>query len=667
MIKNYANKVMDYEYNAFMTLMNVSVSKHLFDEHFTVLWANDYFYDLIGYSKEEYESLFHNHVDAYYKDDPESVAYMSQIILDAYQKNESGYEFECPMHIKGGGTAWIRVTGRFTDEVFEGIPVIYTIYTDITKLKELQLEMEAQSKKLTAALAEAEQANRAKSDFLSRMSHDIRTPMNAIIGMTDIAHAYTNDPAKVHDCLKKISSSSQHLLGLINDVLDMSKIESGNMVLNMENTSLPYVLESVVSIMQPVFKTKNQEFSVRLHNVRHEDLLCDPLRLRQIFINVLSNASKFTPENGIITFDVEEIALSEDAQTVHFCFTITDSGTGIDPEFLPHIFDAFTRQQDSRVDKTEGSGLGMAITKKLTDLFGGSVRVESQVGKGSTFYVDLPMKVIEQNKQQMVYEGLKLLVVDDDQIACEYLVQTLKDLGITAEWADSGAAAVNQICQAHNESAGFDMVLLDWKMPGMDGVQTASAIREKAGDNLPILIASAYDWVDIQQEAMACGVDGFLQKPLFKSTLSWGIQNFVLRQGTLQNKPAIHSFDGKRLLLAEDNQLNIEIAEELLIGMGAIVETTHDGDETIAHFAQSPQGYYDLILMDIQMPKVNGYEAARQIRSMSRPDAQTIPILAMTADAFAEDVIAAKAAGMNSHIAKPLDALTMNREISKYL
>lgn len=357
MIKDYANKVMDYEYNTFMTAMNVSVSKHLFDEHFTVLWANDYFYALIGYAKDEYEALYHNHVDEYYKDDPDSVALMTQIIMAAYEGQEPGYEFECPMRTKSGKTAWIRVTGRFTDELFEGVPVIYTIYTDITKLKELQQQMELQSEQLTSALKMAEKANRAKSDFLSQMSHDIRTPMNAIIGMTNIAAMHMDDPPKVRDCLKKISSSSQHLLGLINDVLDMSKIESGNIALHLENMSLPSVLESVVSIVQPVIKDKKQHFCVRLQHMQHEDFVCDSLRLRQILINVLSNASKFTPIGGVITFEIEELASDTPGRAL-LQFTCSDTGIGIQPEFLPHIFDAFARERDSRVDKTEGSGLG---------------------------------------------------------------------------------------------------------------------------------------------------------------------------------------------------------------------------------------------------------------------------------------------------------------------
>lgn len=666
MIRNYANKVMDYEYNTFMTLMNVSVSKHLFDEHFTVLWANDYFYTLIGYSKEEYETLYHNHVDEYYKDTPDAISYMTNIIVDAYQRKEPGYEFECPMRVKDGRTSWIRVTGRFTDESFEGIPVIYTIYTDITKLKEMQLELESQSEKLNEALAAAEKANRAKSDFLSRMSHDIRTPMNAIIGMTDIAAAHIGEPEKTKDCLKKISLSSQHLLGLINDVLDMSKIESGKMVLRMENVSLPSLLENVVAIMQPVFKEKEQHFSIRLCQVHHEDIMCDSLRLRQIFINLLSNASKFTPEGGLIEFDVEEKDSGE-AQQPLFRFTVKDTGIGITPEFLPHIFDAFTREQDNRIDKIEGSGLGMAITKKLTELFGGTIQVESRPGQGTAFRIDLPLETADASNHTSSFKGTRVLVVDNDNMVCEYLVQSLKDLDVNARACSNGEDAVKSIAEAHLAGQDYHMVLLDWQMPGMDGVQTTRAIREEIGHSLPIVIASAYDWSDIQEEAVEAGVNGFLPKPLFKSTLSWGIQSFVFETKPPAKEAELISFQGKRFLLVEDNEINREIATELLTSMGAEVDTANNGLNGTEKFMHSPNKYYDLILMDIQMPVMNGYDAARKIRSLSRKDAADVPILAMTADAFSEDVTSALEAGMNGHLAKPLDSQTLRRGINKYL
>lgn len=665
MIRDYANKVMDYEYNTFMTLMNVSVSKHLFDKHFTVLWANDYFYELIGYSKPEYESLFHNHVDEYYKDDPASVSLMAKIIMDAYERQEPGYEFECPMHTKSGKTAWIRVTGRFTDEVFEGVPVIYTIYTDITDLKELQNQLERQSEQLTFALAMAEEANRAKSDFLSQMSHDIRTPMNAIIGMTSIAEMHMDDTPKVRDCLKKISLSSQHLLGLINDVLDMSKIERGNIALRLENMSLPSVLENVVSIMQPIFKDRKQHFSIRLLHVQHEDYICDSLRLRQIFINVLSNASKFTPEDGTITFEIEELA-SDKPGYARLQFLCTDTGIGIQPEFLPHIFDAFSRERDSRVDKTEGSGLGMAITKKLTELMNGSIQAESRLGEGTTFRIELPIEITSPPTGRMNCLDMKILVVDNDEISCEYLVQTLEELGADASWTVSGSDAAEKVLQAHLSGSDFDMVLLDWKMPEMDGVETARAIRRKVGSKIPILIASAYDWGDIEDEAIQAGINGFIQKPLFKSTLYNGIQHYILDVQIHDGEKEMCSLEGKCILLAEDNSLNREIAAELLSCMGVSVETAEDGGVAVERFCQSDEGYYDMILMDIQMPNVNGYDAARQIRSMSRKDAKIVPIIALTAEAFAENVEMAIQAGMNSHLSKPFDVNSLNKEISKF-
>lgn len=665
MIRDYANKVMDYEYNTFMTLMNVSVSKHLFDKHFTVLWANDYFYELIGYSKPEYESLFHNHVDEYYKDDPASVSLMAKIIMDAYERQEPGYEFECPMHTKSGKTAWIRVTGRFTDEVFEGVPVIYTIYTDITDLKELQNQLERQSEQLTFALAMAEEANRAKSDFLSQMSHDIRTPMNAIIGMTSIAEMHMDDTPKVRDCLKKISLSSQHLLGLINDVLDMSKIERGNIALRLENMSLPSVLENVVSIMQPIFKDRKQHFSIRLLHVQHEDYICDSLRLRQIFINVLSNASKFTPEDGTITFEIEELA-SDKPGYARLQFLCTDTGIGIQPEFLPHIFDAFSHERDSRVDKTEGSGLGMAITKKLTELMNGSIQAESRLGEGTTFRIELPIEITSPPTGRMNCLDMKILVVDNDEISCEYLVQTLEELGADASWTVSGSDAAEKVLQAHLSGSDFDMVLLDWKMPEMDGVETARAIRRKVGSKIPILIASAYDWGDIEDEAIQAGINGFIQKPLFKSTLYNGIQHYILDVQIHDGEKEMCSLEGKCILLAEDNSLNREIAAELLSCMGVSVETAEDGGVAVERFCQSDEGYYDMILMDIQMPNVNGYDAARQIRSMSRKDAKIVPIIALTAEAFAENVEMAIQAGMNSHLSKPFDVNSLNKEISKF-
>lgn len=665
---NYVNMMLDDEYDMFMSLMHVSVSKHLFDAHFTVIWCNNYFYELIGYSKEEYEGLFHNHVDEYYKDDPEAVAQMAKVIMDAYEKGEQGYQFECPMPVKGGGTAWIRVTGRFTAELYNGIPVIYTIYTDITDLKNMQMKLEDRTKELREALEMAERANRAKSDFLSRMSHDIRTPMNAIIGMTEIASKNMGDSGKVDDCLKKISLSSKHLLGLINDVLDMSKIESGKMTLNNDVMSLPEVLENIVAIMQPNIKARNQQFYVRLKNIRHEYFICDALRLRQIIINILSNASKFTPDGGRITLNVEECGADDNGKAL-FKLVFTDTGIGIKSAFIEHLFDAFTRERDSRVDKTEGSGLGMAITKKIIDMLGGTIGVESREGKGSRFTVSLPLQI--SSEQQLKFTplpDLKIIMVDDDEVMCEYTMQMLRELGIRGEWTNDGGGAAKRIAQAQKNGEPFDAAILDWQMPGRDGLQTAQMIRREVGEKLPILIISAYDWADISEQAKTMGISGFLAKPIFPSTLYRGLRQYIMHeQMDLYNKEPHYDFSGKRFLLVEDNELNCEIAVELLTEVGAAVECARDGAQGLEAFQSSPENYYHLILMDVQMPVMDGYTAARAIRKLAREDAKSIPILAMTADAFMEDVLAAREAGMNGHLAKPLDTSMMKREINKWI
>lgn len=662
MLTNYANKVMDYEYNMFMSVMNVSVSKHLWDEHFTVLWANDYFYKLIGYQPEEYVALFHNHVDEYFWDNPGAVAAMGEIIRNAYDLGESGYEFECQMPTKSGKMTWIRVTGRFTDEVYQGLPVIYTTYMDITSLKEMQIQLEQ-------ALRTAEQANQAKSDFLSRMSHDIRTPMNAIMGMTEIASAHLDNPLKVRDCLKKISLSSQHLLSLINDVLDMSKIESGKMTPAIGPLFLPEVIENIVTILQPQVRERDQKFSVRIHDLRHEHFYSDALRLRQVFINILSNACKFTPREGSITMDVEEEAGDNPREAV-LKFIFTDTGKGMKAEFIERLFDSFTREQDSRVDKTEGSGLGMAITKKIVDMLDGRITVQSQVGKGSVFTVWLPLEIDDTKPEDIQLPNARILVTDDDENACEYMIHVLEEHGVTADYTTLGYEAVAKVEQAHKNGVDYDAVILDWKMPGLNGVNTARIIREMMGDELPIIMISAYDCADIEEEAREAGVCGFLQKPLFCSTLIHSLNSYLANKDSRTfdsgQKPD-YDFSGKRFLLVEDNELNREIALELLSIRGADAEYACDGADGLEKFSLSPEGYYDLVLMDVQMPVMDGYTATRKIRALSRRDAGIVPILAMTADAFSEDIAAAKQAGMNGHLAKPLDMDSMNRIIAQYL
>lgn len=658
-----------YDYNMLMSAMNVSVSKHLMDENFTVVWANDYFYSQTLYTKKEYEAIYHNSCRKYFEQYPEEYEKMATAVEEALLTGKSGYECICRMPRKDGSCSWIKVSGMFSDQKVNDIPVIYATFIDVTEAveqKELQQQLEKRSEELQTALQAAEVANREKSDFLSRMSHDIRTPMNAIMGMTDIAAAHIGSSEKVKDCLRKISLSSQHLLGLINDVLDMSKIESGKMTLAEEMIELPEVMETIVSIMQSDVKARQQHFNVRLQHISHEQLYCDSLRLRQVLINVLSNASKFTPPGGTISFDLEE-TVSDNAEKAWFQFTVTDTGIGIKPEFLRDIFKPFTREKDSRIDKTEGSGLGMAISKNIVDLMGGTIEVSSAVGAGTKFTIRLPLQISELQLGDCHFPDLKIIVVDDDAGVCEHMTELLRQMGIRSDWETDGQRTVEKVLTAHQAGAPYDAVILDCKMPDQDGVETAAIIRRTVSEPVPIILISAYDSSDIEEQARQAGVDGFMTKPVFLSTLCRALQKYVLGEAAADEQKGKIDFSGRRFLLVEDNGLNREIAVEMLGATGAEVESACDGAAGAAKFAAAPAGYYDLLLMDVQMPVMNGYEATRKIRASGKADALTVPIVAMTADAFAEDIIEAKKAGMNSHLAKPLNLATLVREIGKQL
>lgn len=514
----------------------------------------------------------------------------------------------------------------------------------------------------------AESANAAKSRFLSNMSHDIRTPMNAIIGMTKLAEDHAEEPARVREYLKDIGLSGQLLVGLINDILDMSKIESGKMSLNNDSASLAALMTNLVRIVQPMVAKKGQKFDIRLHDVVHETLCFDSLRFNQIMLNLLSNAVKFTPEGGSISVDVTEIP-SARAGWAHFTFRVADTGIGMKAEFLEHIFDAFTREQDRRVGRIEGSGLGMAITRMIVDMMEGTIRVESQPGNGTVFTIDLDFLLPDEvSEGELALPQITLLVADDDPETCRSIGDFLHELGVAADITQSGWTAVEKAVAAHAAGKDYDLILLDWKMPDLTGLLAAQSIRERTGAELPIIIVSAYDWSSIEAQATAAGINGFIQKPIFKSTLCHCIRKNVLHEEFPSERPnAILDLTGRRILMAEDNELNQEIAKELLEHLGAEVTAADNGLICTRLFQESPAGYYDLILMDVQMPVMNGYEATRQIRRMNRPEAASIPIFAMTADAFAEDIEEARRAGMNSHLSKPLDIPAMMREIERYL
>lgn len=530
------------------------------------------------------------------------------------------------------------------------------LYSDSTK-KVLKAE--------EAARKAAESANRSKSQFLSNMSHDIRTPMNAIIGMTKIAKEHLEEPDKVKDCLKKIDLSGRLLVGLINDILDMSKIESGKMLLNQDTASLVELMQNLVSICQPTVSRKNQVFNIRLHNIQHENLIFDALRLNQVLINLLGNAMKFTPEGGSISVDVTEEP-AEDETRVHLTFKVSDTGMGISREFQKNLFSSFTRERDSKIDKIEGSGLGLAITKMIVTMMEGSISVESELGKGSVFTVeaDFPVAGVP---EEMKLPGIRVLVADDDPDTCISAAEYLRELGAEADIAFGGREAVQKAKEASARGADYHIIFLDWRMPDLEGTDTAKEIREVVGYDVPILIISAYDWSRIEAEAGKAGINGFIQKPFFKSTLYHNIQKHYYHSAPEQpeEEQERNLLIGKRLLLADDNDINLEIVQEILSNMGAVVDAVHDGSEAVERFEQSEVGYYDMVFMDIQMPIMNGYDATKAIRKMERPDACQVLIFAMTADAFADDIEQAKHVGMDAHFAKPLDMAVMLKEIRK--
>ena len=534
-------------------------------------------------------------------------------------------------------------------------------------------EEQTQKQLLQDALEAANRASAAKSDFMSKMSHDIRTPMNAIIGMTAIAAAHADNPERVRDALSKISSSSRHLLGLINEVLDMSKLESGTISLAAEEFSLAELLNNMLLMIQPQIKAHKHNLQVHIQDIQHEDVIGDSLRIQQVFLNLMSNAVKYTPDGGEISFTVREQAVQTSA-TGCYEFIVEDNGMGMSEEFLKHIFEPFSRAEDLRTSKIQGTGLGMAIAQNIVHMMNGNITVESQLGKGSKFTVTIYLKLQDaQDIDTSELADLSVLVVDDDDDACQSLCAMLDEIGMRSEGCTCGQDAVAAVQRAMNTALPFYAAILDWKMPGMNGLDTARAIKRLVGDTLPIIILSAYDWSDIEMEARAAGVDAFLSKPVFKSGL---IRMFKSLRSESPEEPGQtsplepllqHDFSGRRVLLVEDNELNREIAREVLEMAGLTVEEAENGQIAVDMFSASKAGYYSMILMDIQMPVMNGYDAATAIRAQKRPDALRIPILAMTANAFVEDIQAAKAAGMNEHLAKPIDFEALGSMLKKYL
>ncbi|MCI8867313.1 MAG: response regulator [Anaerotignum sp.] len=539
----------------------------------------------------------------------------------------------------------------------------------VQELERVNKEMDIAREAAEKARKDAEYANAAKQDFLSSMSHDIRTPMNAIIGMTSLAMSNTNDPDRVQEYLRKISVSSKHLLGLINDVLDISKIESGKMTLNIEPVSLRDVMDSIVNIIQPQVKAKNQYFDAAAYEILSEDVCCDSVRLNQVLINLLGNAVKFTPENGSVRVAVYQEALPEDTSCVRTHFIVSDTGIGMSKEYQEVIFDSFSREDNARVQKTEGSGLGMAITKCIVDAMGGSISVRSEQSKGSEFHVILDLAKAEGREPDIALPDWKLLVVDGDEWLCTSVVQSLKRLGLRAEWCADAARAVELADEHSRRNDPYQLMLLGWKLPDMDGIEAARKIRLSCGENSPTLLLSGCDWSGMEEEAGKAGISGFIPRPLFQSVLYDALKTFTgeaVEESKVSKMENDLELKGKHILLAEDNELNWEVARELLSELELELDWAENGRICLEKFEKSSAGYYDAILMDVRMPVMDGYETTRAIRGLERKDAG-IPIIAMTADAFLEDIQRCLECGMNDHLAKPIDVQAVVRKLKKYL
>ena len=524
---------------------------------------------------------------------------------------------------------------------------------------EVRREQEMQ-RTLRNAMKAANASSKAKSDFLASMSHDMRTPMNGIIGMTAIAATHLDDKERVADCLKKITDSSSHLLALINEVLDMNKIESGKVDLQEEDFNLSELIDSVLVMTRPQVESHNHDLVVRIGELSHEKVMGDSTRIREILVNLLSNAIKYTPDGGRIVLSLNE-RTSSLPDIGLYEFTIEDNGIGMTPEFMSHLFEPFTRAEDKSTQAQQGTGLGLAITRNLARMMGGDIQAESIYGKGSKFtatvYLRLQEKDIELNE---AFIDLHVLVADDDPISCESACCILNDLGMNSEWALSGKAAVERVVTRHEQKRDFYAVILDWKMPDISGLETTRRIRMAVGNDMPIIVISAYDWSDIEAEAREAGVNAFISKPLFKTKFVRVFQSLADQETSRDKTKPLKKleelrFTNKRILLAEDNAINAEIATHILQMAGLVVDRAEDGIEAVEKMQNAQPGKYSLIFMDIQMPRKNGYSAAEDIRSMDSEYAKTVPIIAMTANAFEEDKQNALKAGMNGHIAKPLN------------
>lgn len=590
-------------------------------------------------------------------------------LLDAYERGEN----ELVIEIETSGTEEqimvLRHTILLTKDGASGDILALNNAKDITDIRKKDRETK---KALLDAYEAADRASCAKTDFLSRMSHDIRTPMNAIIGMTAIAGTKLHDPDGMEECLGKVSAASKHLLSLINEVLDMSRIESGTLTLKEEDFNLLDMVESLVNTLTAKTREKRQRIEFRAHEVHNTNVRGDALRLQQIFMNVMSNSIKYTGEGGEISIDIMEKD-SPQEQIGCYEFVFSDNGIGMTKEFLQRIYDPFERAEDVRISKIQGTGLGMTISRNIIQMMGGDIQIESALGEGTTVTITVPLKYQVpgvMNREDL--EGRTVLVVDDEPFAGEETCFLLQNLGMHGEWVQSGQEALSYMQEKLQKGEDVFAILVDLNMPDMNGMETAKALRSQDNEGIPIILVSSHEWMDVEIEARLAGVDTFIRKPLDKSRLLKAFRNFMPREKTTPSEGTLEQleevdYSSRRILVVEDNDLNREIAEEILSMTGVEVETAENGKAAVDMVAASEEGYYDLILMDLQMPIMNGHDATRALRAMERKDTKTIPIVAMTANAFVEDIQQSKASGMNEHMSKPLDIDQLQRMLSRWL
>ena len=633
-----------------------------------VTWSDE-FRRMIGYhSIDDFPDVLESWSDLLHPDDRERVLKEYNETISDYSGQKT-YDVEYRLRTKGKGYRWYRAVGKPTRRP-DGSPITYVgVFIDITERKEMMQELAEQRESLSVALEDANQANKAKTAFLSNMSHEIRTPMNAIIGLDRIA---LNDPAiseATREHLEKIGLSAQHLLSIINNILDMSRIESGRMSVKNEEFSFAKLLAQINTIISGQCRDNGLGYECRVKGAVNDYYIGDDMKLRQIMINILGNAVKFTPSGGTVTFVVESIARFSGKTTLRFI--ISDTGIGMSKEFLPKLFDAFSQEDSSSTNRYGSTGLGMAITRSIIELMGGTISVESEKNKGTTFTVTITLIDCDQKNAEKEEDTLRphemcVLVIDDDPIACEHAQLVLGQIGVNCEMALSGAEGLQMAKVRHARREPYNLILVDWRMPDMDGVETTRRIRDAVGNETPVIILTSYNWDEIEDEAKRAGVDTFVAKPLFAGTVFDEFREAFKKKNAKLIRDTV-DLKGRRILLAEDVAVNAEIMIMVLSMREIQVDHAENGRIAVEMFEQHEEGYYDAILMDMRMPEMDGLEATRKIREMNRLDAKNIPIIALTANAFDEDVQYSMQAGLNAHLSKPVEPDTLFKTLEELI